>query len=93
MVFQNTPGKGEHIAPFQEFAQGKKVVVEKKPAAMRGAIMQRVQDSLKEPRKYSIIWNNCEQSATRVTYGKGASLQLAVGMLAVGLITYKLFKK
>lgn len=74
-VLQNTPGKGEHVATFQEFADGEPVAVHKTQAHPI-KVQTNAQRILANPKPYHPLVRNCEQTATEVVEGKPRSPQL-----------------
>lgn len=75
-VFTNTPERGEHITTLADFAQGKKVTVEKVPTVSTFALNQRTFAAVASGRKYDLFTNNCDHAVNRVLYGEASSPQL-----------------
>ena len=85
-VFHNTPGKGEHVASFEEFADGHEVSLKFAPAGNRGEVLARVYQAIENPRGYDPVLNNCEHTVNRMLEGNPRSRQLAgVGLFALVL--------
>ncbi len=75
-VLHNTPDKGEHVSTVQTFARGAKVLRSRIQAADRRPVLQRAYKTIRAPRKYNPLTNNCEHTATRVVMGQASSDQL-----------------
>ena len=76
-VLQNTPEKGEHVATFEEFANGE-LVKAHKTGAHPAKVHANVQRILENPKSYHPVARNCEQTATEAVEGKPRSPQMAV---------------
>jgi hypothetical protein len=76
-VLHNAPGKGEHLATFQEFSAGKPTKVHH-TGANPFVVIARAQNSLGNPKKYDPILRNCEHTATEIVRGNANSPQLAL---------------
>ena len=80
-VLQNTPEKGEHLAPVPEFAAGQPIKVLATGANPSGVIA-RTRRVLSNAKPYHPFSRNCEHTATEVVRGFARSPQL---LFVVGL--------
>lgn len=82
-VLHNTPGRGEHVSSFEEFAHGKTVRVSPSSREARKRVQDLDVNAFERP--YNPFTNNCEHTASRATDGRASSPQLrklAVEVLA-----------
>lgn len=74
-VLQNTPAKGEHLAPVPEFAAGQPIKVLPTGANPSGVIA-RARRVLSNAKPYDPISRNCEHTASEVIRGYAKSPQV-----------------
>lgn len=84
-VLHNTPGGGEHITSLVEFANGHRVRVRRRDYDQRGRALDGADQLLRNPRRYSLLTNNCEHTAYRASEGRSRSPQLAGWLLTAGV--------
>lgn len=86
LVLHNCPSKGEHLSSFIDYAKEQVVEVRRPPAEMRSAILQRASAVLANPKQYSLLWRNCEQTFYEIIEGKAYSptVRKAFGLVAAG---------
>lgn len=89
LVLHNLPGRGEHVSSLRDFAHNQLVSVRPLPANKRPAAWQKVAATVKNPKPYDAVANNCDHTVTRITEGREYSYQLlrAGILLGVGLAT------
>ena len=73
-VLHNTPGRGEHVSSFEDFAQGRAVRVSPISPQARERIQDLDVNAFERP--YNPFTNNCEHTASRATDGHASSPQL-----------------
>ncbi len=73
-VLHNTPGRGEHVSSFEDFANGETVRVSPSSAKARERVQSRDVNACERP--YNPFTNNCEHTASRATDGRASSPQL-----------------
>ncbi|MDE3022428.1 MAG: NC domain protein [Pseudomonadota bacterium] len=67
-VAHSTDDKGPHYVTYQEFAAGRPVKeIRKVPMSECRVTLQRIQQEITHPTGYSLLENNCEIFANRVT--------------------------
>ena len=74
-VLQNTPEKGEHLAPVHEFAAGQPIRVQP-TGADPTHVMARARNVLANAKPYNPFSRNCEHTASEVVLGFAKSPQL-----------------
>ena len=87
-VLENSPGKGESLVSFEEFAQGHPVKVERQVPFY--PMINGVREALRVGRAYDFLTNNCEHTVTRIADGVARSAQvgLCLGAAFIGLLAF-----
>lgn len=86
---QNTPERGEHIAPVEEFARQRPVRM-LRTSANPVVVRTRTQQALQQPRGYDQILDNCEHTVTKALNGKPQNQQAVWGL---GLAVLAMFAR
>lgn len=85
-VLQNTPERGEEIVPLAEFAKGLKIAARPTPRIQALSFLQRVSKIVAHPRRYHVLFNNCEHTVYWAVYGRAVSPQLAGIAIAITVV-------
>lgn len=75
-IYENTPKRGEHVSRLDDFIRkaGESLRVSTYPLPRRLAHLERVEQQLQTPRKWSVL-NNCQDTVSRITEGQARSHQ------------------
>ncbi len=92
LVFQNTPKAGEHFVSLADFTQGHPYRV-RRTGVPQHLLNWRTQLRLQQPRRYNLLLNNCEHTASALTDGESWSPQLFAGLVICGLVAFCLARK
>ncbi len=91
-VLHNSRERGEELVPLHIFSEGKKISVASSGVVDMAAFLHRVRQVLANPQAYNLIFNNCEDTASRVRDGVASSPQLfsygLLVLLATGVFIY-----
>lgn len=91
-VLHNHPDSGESVVSIGEFAKNC-VVATSGIVTITSEIRQRIQDTIRSPKKYNATSNNCEHTISRIVNGSGESPQLKIwGTIAIGTLLACIFK-
>jgi hypothetical protein len=78
-VLHNLPERGDHSSTITEFAVGHEVRVIKS-VPLTWEVAQRVDQILRNPKRYNLFFWNCDHTVTRAAFGEPVSEQVeAVG--------------
>lgn len=84
-VLHNTIKRGEHLVSLETFIQDKPLEVIRTHPSKRNTVLQNASGVLGNPQSYDLIFNNCEQTATRISQGQPRSRQLLTACLLIGV--------
>jgi hypothetical protein len=87
-VLQNTPERGEHLAPVEEFAAGQPIKV-RLTGADSSRVAARARKILANAKAYNPFSRNCEHTASEVLHGVAKSPQLLF-YVGLGLVVFSL---
>lgn len=77
LVFHNTP-PGEQMVSLEEYAAGYLIRVEAQPQHMRERAIYSAYQMLRNPSRYDLYTNNCDDSVNRALTGKPGSTQRVI---------------
>jgi hypothetical protein len=80
-VYHNTPEKGEHVSTISEFSAGQKIRIERTNADAQ-MLLTRVRSALRNPKKYHLVFRNCQHTASEMIHGTARSFWSVVGIIA-----------
>ncbi len=83
-VFEHSEGVNSRLVPWEVFAMGYQVYVEKIADAARPAAVARMRELLETPREYHRLKFNCESAKNYVIKGDPYSIQSLMVVLVVG---------
>lgn len=72
-VLHNSPGVGERVTSYAEYAAGKQVKAWQPDATKRGQIMDRAWQIIRNPQDYKHFTRNCEHTVYEAVDGKAKS--------------------
>jgi hypothetical protein len=85
-ILQNRPGSRESVIPWEEFAAGRQIQLQRL-GLDPSIVIARARAILASPRAYHAVFQNCEHTVNRVLKGVEESPQLVVtGLIALGLL-------
>jgi hypothetical protein len=92
-VLHNLPGKGEHVSTIAEFGSGQPITV-RPTGADPVAVAARARRSLANPKRYHLLFRNCQHTVSEILYGVAKSPLAIAALVLVGVvILYFVFKR
>lgn len=84
-VLHNSPGIGERITSFSEYANGEQVKAYQPDSSKRHEIMERAWEIVRNPKAYDHLTRNCEHTAYEAIEGeaKSPTVRAVIGTVAV----------
>ena len=84
-VLHNSPGVGERVTSYEEYANGQQVKAHQPDSSKRHEIMERAWQVVSNPKAYDHLFRNCEHTAFEAVEGiaKSPTAQLLLVTLAL----------
>lgn len=89
-VLHNSPGVGERVTSYSEYASSQVVRALRPDSTKRNEIMKRAWQIVRNPLEYKHLTRNCEHTAYEVIDGKARSptVENALWALAIGTLIF-----
>ena len=89
-VLHNSPGIGERVTSYAEYADGKQVKARQPGSVKRAEIMERAWQIVRNPQQYKHLTRNCEHTAYEAIEGKAKSptVENLLWALAIGTLIF-----
>jgi hypothetical protein len=86
-VLHNSPGVGERVTSYAEYANGKQVKAWQPDSVKRAEIMQRAWQIIQNPQDYKHLTRNCEHTIYEAIEGKAKSPTITGILWVIGIGT------